>query len=932
MLKNKCKIYTLEESKMHRFFLRVGSCSQACYSIDNTRQWLSKTTRTVLIIANAFCLLLSSQLVFASSNSSNFKIPGPYELPTGKIINKASEPPWIFNFTDQDLSRWSIDLRMHRVQPGSVCLEIAAKHLEDSSMGNRAQQSRPLQQQHQKISLSNRLGNTFRPGALVKPKDGDCKSPAQTKWPVFNIYVLTKRSGVSVDVDYDFTSSFGLKGFTWTLKDNNGKPIGGHNHPDFSRSYWAEDIAEATAFALYLRDEDAVTVTEEMVAVVDTTPETPAPRRPGNKYKGRQISKLDLSRYAAPEGPFGQQAHSLPTIKWKGNQSVNNLYLQAIDSLSRPREGYYCVRAVYQFPNADGFRVLQKNDDTWSVSPNEMTLSQLQRAPPRSCSPQPQLVFPIVLNQSDNTFNGENARLMIRGGNAAELPLSEARIDLVDMPTSRRIFASTRANRTWYKSPGKPFYAMLEGDNPVPDSLQVEFIVSKAGTEYYVEGQLPEKRKDEQGNYRFFHTLDPGQTSFEFQLEESANSNGSGDLLLCPDKTCDKNAKSISVDNYPIQIDLNTLPSLENPVLVVDIDAEQVVETPLADSTITLAELPEVLQTEPVDNIPASASANNLKSNLTIRPSISFGTYTRALTGCIAQLSDQSGSRLNAALSQGMQVFDRTTIPESAINTPEAWNVSFKSSRQGGDCPAEDLGSIPFSRLLSHASNSDEPLVIELKTAATLFAGFLHLGKKDYRESLLRWEETFIFFNKVYEHGRQNGQSWIDGVIFGPSAEKNEMRALVEPNSNFVTTFNGGHGIDDLTDDMVEHAKSLSDKLAFSEDRLLALGNSLGNTKISLLFFDDNATGCEDYEFELGNAGLNLTSTIVIAASNEYGAERFPVSETHKQLSGGLAALCYSTENLKVYTFNSYEVDGNRVWDKALNSIYEDIVSAGTGN
>jgi len=309
------------------------------------------------------------------------------------------------------------------------------------------------------------------------------------------------------------------------------------------------------------------------------------------------------------------------------------------------------------------------------------------------------------------------------------------------------------------------------------------------------------------------------------------------------------------------------------------------------------------------------AAKAQTSDSLKLAPQIFFGSYARPLTACVAELSIEGAVKTRSALRRGFQVFEGAEIPADAWSVPEAWRVSFGRTKRGDECPAGHMNEFTLSELIELQTLTDEPLPLELSSDKILFVGYL---------PFLRWIETVDFFNKVYEKGRNGENAWVDGVIYGPTKNSDEVAVVLEPKSNFVRSLDGGAGLETITEQMFERAQALSSIQSFSEDQLIALHAELGDAKINLLYFDDIATSCEDYAEEIARSKLNVVNAVIIAASDEYGGKRFPRGES-RALRGNLVDECASEENLRVYVFNSREVNTNKVWDGALDTIFEDL-------
>jgi len=119
----------------------------------------------------------------------------------------------------------------------------------------------------------------------------------------------------------------------------------------------------------------------------------------------------------------------------------------------------------------------------------------------------------------------------------------------------------------------------------------------------------------------------------------------------------------------------------------------------------------------------------------------------------------------------------------------------------------------------------------------------------------------------------------------------------------------------------VKNTRVSSDLFA---EQLQSIKEEVGETPISLLYFDDYLSECGNYQSDLSSSGLNIKEAVVIAAIDGYTGK----DDSIRSLGDGLAHVCEEPEvsNLVVYAFNWKEQLGNLAWDKTFSAIYDDLI------
>jgi len=202
-------------------------------------------------------------------------------------------------------------------------------------------------------------------------------------------------------------------------------------------------------------------------------------------------------------------------------------------------------------------------------------------------------------------------------------------------------------------------------------------------------------------------------------------------------------------------------------------------------------------------------------------------------------------------------------LPLDAREQPDEWSIEFDKTKAGKPCPVVDLGNLSLQQVVKDASNSDEPVPAKFETEQNLFVGYL-------------------------------------------------------PRSNFAKTLDTGAGIEVIASELLDRIGSVS-HTSQSDAQLNAIRQEVGAANTTVLYFDDNSFGCEDYPHNLQESKLNQSKAIIVAAKEDYPPGN------GRRLSSGFVEVCEENELLRVYIFDSREVYLSRAWRKVLDSVFEDL-------
>lgn len=828
------------------------------------------------------------------------------------------EPPaWKFDFIDP---KYEIELRRVYADKLSLCFEIGG-YLREKDAQLSFVQGENLQKKRGRLHDKNRAGS--------------CSTLNENTWTAFNVYVVSKGNGLRVRVKFDNSvKGFGLGKVKWQLLNESGDELGFYERGQPSGSRWGPDFKNSSRIALYLLDEKSSGRSVADQKPIVASDETVKPVRGGKKSRAstsraKELTRVNLQKFSSNSPVFKKADDFASLIKWKRNESVNELYLQVMPSLSDASKSYYCVRPVYNVPN--GFKLLTIEGDYWQTSQKILSYSDIQRELPSSCAPADHLTFLAFFNASGNALQGHDARLQITANvKDSVLDLKSANIKLVEFNRSSTQYAAISRQLAWgYDSQGR-LVAVLEGAGKQAYGTKAEINLLTGQRDdilLYVDDESAERISFSPGEYRYTHRLTNGKSKLNLVLSASSQVKNPVFVTYCNGYgvECRESVVEFTSNNELfIAIDLVELGILDQPSITLNLTGTSSAAGSTGKSDSEAAKeksvKPEIVTA--VNNSQIKEASGS--SVLSLSPTLYFGDYGRSLTGCVAELKNADGSPVSSSsLKRGVHVFD--DLPIEALNNSESWSMAFTKTRKGQKCPAGITEDVLLSSVLSATDNEENAKPVKLTSAETLFVGYLHLSKADYRESFLRWSETLEFFNRVYEEGRNRYETWIDGVVFGPGEERETVDAIVEPKSNFVKTLDGGDGLENITEDLFDRAQSVSKIAPFRFDQYFALEERLGSAKIHLLYFDDAATAgtCDEYAAELEGSGLVYDRVVVIAAADDYGGTNFPRDKKSEKLSGNLVDVCGVGEEFRVYWFDSNEVHAGKVWDNALSTIAE---------
>lgn len=679
--------------------------------------------------------------------------------------------------------------------------------------------------------------------------------------------------------------------------------LGGLNRLTASPSSWVMDPENPHNHALHLVgvfDDDALAEDHTTASSADSAV---------------QISSIEFDDVIDGSGAqeYSRFADARPPIiEWGKGQSDRDLYMQVVSSESSPMTRFVCLRAVYQSAGG-GFRYLEQNQrNHWIVRSNTTPLHELA-VPGDGCFSKNQLLIPVYINASAETLSDQTLRFRITDKlrSKREFDLSNATIELINND-SKKVLAKLSAPDSqtpgrvgrWAEDEAGRVFGILDGDGVTSSqSTQIEYLAT-ADEGQNIRGALYKNGEGWQ--------LDsaPSALTEPILVQWESNRLSPQKILLCDTANCDGQSLEIPTSENQFEITPDSLPSR---LLFLVIDWRK------SDSRTDNVVKESSVVSEPNAISKTAEAASGTAGTLVFSPTVAFGEQKQPLTVCLGQmvLPDGSVSPVFSLRNGRQEMTDATSV----LNLPDdEWvHVSYGAARGGGKCPVEGLRSEDLRVGDIRQSMLAGDIAQQLTIDKPLFTGYLHLNGAEYKQSLARWREFLQFFDRLYSYGR--GSSWwVDGVVFGASAERDNVSTLIRPSGNFVTSLGDDDRFVAVAEGAIQNRRARGE---FFEAQLNTLAQKIGDSSIGLVYFDDLSSGCGDYINTVERSGLTVVSGVIITARTE----NLTGSKSIRTIGGGVADVCEESDAITVYAIDANERTGNRDWDKALTAILEDVLS-----
>lgn len=829
---------------------------------------------------------LMAQLAFADIKQLE-KFGSVYRFPLSVLEQQNTDPqkmpPWIVEIKKE--SEW-IPHYLENISPNRLCMSIQFYNPDAAFVHIGNDKYQPGVNSGEPVNCWNRESHTQLPAFQLIVE----VNPSLSNILLFENQRYTTRINVEVDVSDPQTR---VSTYKWTLQaqliNREWKTIGGLNISGFSQSRWIQDPIDKGHYALLLVGEASGKGAQ--------VPET-----------GSAPSVLSLKGLQPGTGGVVRAKSAAPIINFKNSQTASKLMLEVLPDISRPSEGWYCIRAIYK--DKEQYLSFANVGNKWvtaqSISPGNHDVV--------ACSAGDSLTFPVYLRLNPASVEQEFARLYVSQlskDNIFDMS-SDAIIALRSGETSAGSLLAKLSDESsdvasgWTSIRGRPALFLVGSNIDVSTSVGNSVNQVPVTLRYGGHGEPPDDVLLVDGvNWRSWD--DPRILVEPMEIQWDSSKAHPISIQLCRDTECDASGVIATLDNSsnPFQLSLNQFVGAEKAYVIIDwgpaLPSDQ-----SADSKKIATVSSDV------------AATQTTFAGITFAPFVKYGQYSRPLTACLGRLISKTQTGPMFSLKLGKQVMDSGGWPTD-LGPDDMVKVVFDEARGGGECPVQGLESQQYvvSSLMQLAENG--PVEIEIEVLESLFVGYFQLNGADYRSTLIRWREVIELLSRTYEHGRASG-IWVDGLVFS-AGEKGGVYPTIEPDSNFVSTLSDDASLLNIAQSLESTTRVSSDLFA---EQLLSLKEIVGQTPVSLMYFDDFLSACGNYEQDLASSGLNIKEAIVVAAIDGYTGN----DDSVRSLGGGLAHVCEdsNSSNVTVYAFNWKEQLGNLAWGKTFNTIYDDLL------